>query len=177
MFEVDNNGTIILDAKKQRKFYMNENIVCLKPKVPSVRNKKDAFKQHFLELLEQEWDPKDCTPVKYTKYFDKNSGENKCICTQVITKCLQIKHAPTNQYFQVGCVCYENKTDGKDHELILQLKKEWEELEKERLRLLLPICIKCKQHKKVFENEACQSCQPRNGCLIMVYDEDIRPYY
>ena len=142
---------------------------CLRPIVSSVRDKHQAFKDNFYLLLGHEWKAVDCWPIEYTK---NAIGAEKCICTQKITNCLKIEHKLTGYIFQVGVVCWAKKTDGLHNQRVAELKKQYEYLEKERLRLLLPICVKCKKHKIILNNEACQSCQPRNGCLIIDYEED-----
>lgn len=144
------------------KFYQEDGVWCMRKNQVSVGDKHEEFKKNFKILTKHEWRIDDCKPINYYKY---DSGGNKCICTKDITTCLAIEHVPTQTKIQVGCVCYKKKTEDKHKEIIKKLKREWDLSQ-------LPICVVCSKHKKVEKNEACLKCQPKNGCLIIDYQED-----
>lgn len=177
------------------KFYQEDDVWCMRKNQISVGDKHEEFKKNFKILTKCDWKIDDCKPINYYKY---DSGGNKCICSKDITTCLAIEHIPTHTKIQVGCVCYKKKTEDKHKEIIKILKRNYEdhqkELLKKRLRELfpdnsayymkqhslrckLPICVKCKESKVVLDNEACATCQPKNGCLIIEYQEDSKIRY
>lgn len=141
------------------KFYKDEdNIWCLKPTayIGNKSDKHEIFKRHFRELLHMEWDPNDCTPIEFRRL---KVGVNKCLCSQDINNCLCIQHSPTGIIFQVGCICWDDKTKKKDRKVINKLKKEFKSRE-----VAKELLVK-QQLQLIAERE-------RKGYLIVDIEED-----
>lgn len=140
------------------KFYVDIfGSYCLNIKTREVADKHHEFQKNFKLLTGHVWSATDChsVPNLYIKKQKQVIGVEKCICTKPITTCLRIVHEPTNIMFQVGCVCWKQKTNGIHDELIAKLKKDYDDS-------LKSMCSSCCKLKKELVNHICKSCTNYN---------------